>query len=264
MHKPSVYYYSNIRQFMNKFLVKELNAFSFQKYLFKFKAFGYYPEERKIVQDDFYKHFYSGGSKTKEYILGSMAIVPVVGNELKFICFDIDNQKQKDDWLAKVPQELAKLGLDYIVAHGSSNKVDGRYDPNKLDRAHIYIPISCTVETARNLTFMIAEDCGLNFYDSSDKDTWYGEIYGVNKIKNLIRLDCGFHYSKGAVFPVELKDGSLSTDPEDFIRMFLEARQPSEEDIKPLLRPLTISIEKAEVKKKSTRVGNSSNMSLVI
>lgn len=249
--KPSTEYYTNISPFMNKFLVRGLNPFSFQKYFIRDKKFGYYPEERRITQDDFYRHFFSGGKKFDTYILGSLAIVPVVNNEIKFVCFDIDNKKQKDEWLSKVPPELSKLGLDYIIGHGSSTKVQGSLNPSTLDRAHIYIPMNCSVETARHLIFQIGETVDLNFHNPADKDTWFGEIYGVNKLKNLIRVDGGFHYTKGAYFPVELKDGSLSDKPEDFMRLFLQSRQPSEEELKPLLKPLTIVAQKEEVKKKS-------------
>ncbi len=236
MHKPSLYYHSKIKSFFDKFTIGGLNYFSFQKHYKGRADKGYYPEERKMLPADFEQHFYGWDKPKFGNLIGSMAMRPSVGGRLKWVCFDLDGKDIRDNWLSKVPQELEKYGLVYILEYGRSKGF------NFLDRGKTWIPVNCTIDTARHLFLQIGEDAGLNFYDASDKDNhYYDEIFGVNKVDYLCRLPLGLHLMDKSddpqVYPIEV-GGELTDDPEAFMKAFLEAPQPDEDTLKAFLRPL--------------------------
>lgn len=232
---------------MDKFLVRGLNPFSIQKKWKAKGAWGYYPEEGRATQKHFYDHFYNSGNSYGGYVLGSLAFRPSVEEELKWVCFDIDNPKQKSEFQKLFLPELPRYGLDCIIEHGASKTIDN------LDRGKFWIPLHCSVDTARHLIFQLGEETGLNFIDSKDKETYYDEIFGVNKLNFVCRIPIGYHVgfkgdSEGEILPIEIGD-ELTTDPEEFIKLFMGMNQPREEELKPLLKPLTKSVVKPEVAK---------------
>lgn len=228
---------------MNKFLVDGRNQFSFQKFLKVKKQFGYFPENRNLTTEDFYKHFYSGGKETTTDILGSMACRPSVNGWLRWIAFDIDRKHQKEEFLRLVPPIIERDGFKGILEHGGEN----------LDRMKYWIPMYCKIETARHYIFQVGEELGLNFHDPASKDNYYDEIFGVNKVDFVCRVPLGYHITRKDVFPIEL-DEEFTKDPEDFIRAFLEAPQPFEDDIQGILKPLTLVKYRPEIKDISTQI----------
>lgn len=227
---------------MNKFLVDGKNQFSFQKYIKPIKRFGYFPENRIATKEDLYKHFYSGGKETANEILGSIAFRPSVNGRLKYVVFDIDRQKQKEEFLEKVPPVLSRDGFKGILEHGG----------DKFERCKYWIPMDVTIETARHYIFQVGEELGLNFYDASNKETYFDEIFGVNKVDFVCRLPLGYHIRRKDTFPIEV-DGELSKDPEVFIKEFLAAPQPNEEYVQSILKPLTFVKPKFEAKAIDTK-----------
>ena len=225
--KPSIYYYTNIKIFLDKFLVgRWSNQCSVQKKFNSKSKYGYYPLERKVTTQDIFEHFYHPWKQRPGYVQGSLAFRPTVNNELKWVCFDIDNKGQKDEFIEKAIPALGNYGLDYILEHGG--------DTN--DRCKVWIPMDVTIETARHLIFQIGEDVGLNFQDPKGEG-YYDEIFGVNKIDFVIRFPLGRHIPRDKVFPIETAEGDC-WDPSEFIKIFIRCRQPGEEQIAPLLRPL--------------------------
>lgn len=241
-HKPTLEYYNNIKPFLNKFLVDGKNQFSVQKYIKPIKKMGYYPENRQVTVEDFMKHFYYGGKETTNEIMGSLAFRPSVNGWLKHICFDIDRKHQKEEFLKLVPPVLQRYGFGGILEHGGE----------KLDRCKYWIPMFCKIETARHFIFQVGEELGLNFYDPAQKDNYYDEIFGVNKVDFVCRTPLGFHITRKDVFPIEI-DGELTTNPEHFIKAWLTSPQPTEDEIQAMLVPLKLFKARPEVKEVSTQ-----------
>lgn len=228
---PTAEYYTLLPRFIAKFFHGS-PTFSLQKYWKQprpnKKQFMYSPIPDKVSQSLLTNHFYLSPIDRGGYIEGALAVIPLYpGDVLKFVCVDIDKPELKDKAISQLLPKLSEYGLDYLVEHGGEKDSSNCYT-----RAHIWIPVNCSEKTSKRLFSQIFSEAECDLVSEFD------EVYGVNKCNNLIRIPLGPHLSRDSLrFPIELPDGSFSDDPVDFIKWFINARQPSEEELVPLIKP---------------------------
>lgn len=211
-------FYTLLSAFKKKLYIAGLEDFSIQR-IHNGKSAkdpGFYPENRRIADADFFDHFYFNPITDWQGVKGSLAFKPVFGqDQVRWVVIDCDNKTQKDIGVNLICPVFDKYGIDYIIEHGG--------DTN--DRCHIWFTCDAHLYTVNKFMEQVLEEAGTN-------TTVMDEIYPTTRPKNVIRLFGGPHLKRNNTrFPLEYK-GVIIHDPAEQIETFINVKQHSDDELK--------------------------------
>ena len=232
--RPDTDYLLNIGPFIKSFFSSTREKTFAHQFVGEKGVLEYNPSKLELTHDMLEEHFYAPPSivsaKTRYYgwvcrkgtgdsPKGSMAAIPANGGKLKFVCFDLDDEKLVKKAEQALLPKLRELKISHIEELGGDN----------LERRHLWIKVDCSQAMGKKFFTLFLRD--LYGYDSDVapfQEGEFDEVFGVNKPTNLIRIPLGFHLKRSCRFPVIIDDG-LTTNPGKFVKKWVELPPLTEE-----------------------------------
>ena len=195
--------------------------------------------ERSMLDDHFLqdKHLVA-----TNWYGGSLAVRPCFDNEwLRWVCFDLDEEDSVTKFMDKVSPRLQELGIQYLEELGGDND----------ERRHIWIKMDCPHSDAKKFFTRLF----MEIFQTTDDpfiQEGFTEVFGVNKIGNIIRVPLGYHLRRDKRSPIICQDGTLTTDPGKFFQEWIALKPLTSED----LNALGGRINAPEIKEKKIAEGD--------
>lgn len=235
MNKRPIEFDMLLPKLRKKLFHGKIERFGIQKYWYDTKEFKFDWIYRAPIPQDFIDHFFKNGIDMGRYKQGCLGFVPLQQDDIiTQVVIDCDDAELKQFAIKQIIPKYNELKIDWFLEHGGKDN----------DRCHLRTLIDkVNKDTVKAFYRQFFAELGEPILGRDDeiflnKKIRFDEVYGVNKLKQLIRFPYGFNAKpdRNKRYPCEY-NGEDIDDVISVMEALLKMQPITEDYMKSLTKP---------------------------